>query len=960
MKNIPILRHVRHAVAGLFLLSLAGWPLVAPAQSQTETKIRLMADALRARDGGDLITARDNLRQLLELAPNDVTVQRLLASVENQLAGRAAPIIAAPVSPVSEDVEIPEVTYSPTPVTPRTEPSYSEPVTYAAPTAPAPVAEPAAEDYDFGDEAEALAREETNRLNALVETAKADIKEARSLAKSDNYDAAITLVDTTARGLPNNSMMTGVLNDLAKEKGELILAKAQFQLKRGDVEAAKATLDQYAQEGLSSRSADRVANRIAKAEFNPPLPPLSETSAEFLDDQREIAKLTAKGRAQYLGGDYDGAQETFRLAESLDPDNPEPKNFLLRIASEKAQLGALNREKTRAQLLEEVAKAWQRPGIYEERSGNTAENARVTTQLAQKLEQIQIPSVSFSAVDLKRVVSTLSDLSAEYDTTGAGNRGVNIVVIDPQNGNPGISITLRNLSLKRILDVVTDSVGYQYEVQSDLIVVRPGGETTTLDTAFFPVTRSTVIRMTGLGGSSSTAAVSNDPFAPAPAPAATGGGGGESGALRAFLQQAGVNFESVPGSSLAYDGSAMIVTQTTRNIERIRNILNRYNDVRQVEIEAKFMEVQEGALEELGVKWNVSRRGVAQFDPSTGAPVLGPDGRQVFSPQEVYTTGGVNRTLSDAFSSTTGSSVLSIERAAGTTVTAGGVASTTTGISQRVPFAAPTLPNAVPLGSLAGSLASITGMVGEFDVNAVIRALSQQAGSDLLSAPKITVLSGNPANIVVAQELRYPQSYGEIQSEVGSSGSSVNGGGSAGVTITAGTPQEFTTRNVGVELKVTPTVEEDDYSISLDLAPKVTEFEGFVEYGGTSVAISGGTTVTVPSGFYQPIFSVRELTTKVTIWDGATLVMGGLTREEVKKVNDKVPILGDIPLLGRAFRSKGESSQKRNLLIFVTANLVSPGGSPKKQALKSVAPSSMFQNPTIVTPASSESRVRGN
>jgi general secretion pathway protein D len=49
----------------------------------------------------------------------------------------------------------------------------------------------------------------------------------------------------------------------------------------------------------------------------------------------------------------------------------------------------------------------------------------------------------------------------------------------------------------------------------------------------------------------------------------------------------------------------------------------------------------------------------------------------------------------------------------------------------------------------------------------------------------------------------------------------------------------------------------------------------------------------------------------------------------VKKVEDKVPILGDIPLLGRAFRSKGESSQKRNLLIFVTATLVDPGGASR-------------------------------
>jgi len=173
-------------------------------------------------------------------------------------------------------------------------------------------------------------------------------------------------------------------------------------------------------------------------------------------------------------------------------------------------------------------------------------------------------------------------------------------------------------------------------------------------------------------------------------------------------------------------------------------------------------------------------------------------------------------------------------------------------------------------------------MVGEFDVNGIIRALSQKHGTDLLSAPRVTVLSGNPATITVAQEMRYPQSFGQTQSQVGTG--SASGGGSAGVAIRAGTPQDFTSRNAGVELRVTPTVEEDGVSISLDLNPKVTEFDGFVEYGGSSIAISGGTTVTLPSGFYQPLFSVRDISTKVTIWDGATLVMGGLTREEVKKV----------------------------------------------------------------------------
>ena len=72
-----------------------------------------------------------------------------------------------------------------------------------------------------------------------------------------------------------------------------------------------------------------------------------------------------------------------------------------------------------------------------------------------------------------------------------------------------------------------------------------------------------------------------------------------------------------------------------------------------------------------------------------------------------------------------------------------------------------------------------------------------------------------------------------------------------------------------------------------------------------------------PSGILMPIFSVRKVQTQVTIFDGATVIIGGLTREEVKTVNDKIPVLGNIPFLGRLFQSSAESYQKRNLLIFV-------------------------------------------
>jgi general secretion pathway protein D len=685
-------------------------------------------------------------------------------------------------------------------------------------------------------EADQLARAEEQRLGRLLEAAGAAIREARALARQNRFPAALEKLDQARTGLPENNLTKGAIAELGAVKAEISSARGN------DV---------------------------------PPAPPAPG------DD---VASLVARARGQYLAGEPTAAAETFREVERREPGHADAGLFLKRIAREGAADSA--RSRTGRRMMSEVDEAWQRPGATTQEPAN--EGARPgTSPLQEKLNAIVLPAVNFSGMELSRVVSTLSVISEEFDRGSDTPKGVNIVLLDQGTANPVVSITLRNLSLKRVLDFITDSVGYQYEVQADAVVVRPGGGQSALETRFFPVSRSTVLRMIGQGPA--TVATGADPLA------------GEGQAIRNFLQLAGVSFEGVAGSTLAFDGSQIIATQSPRNLERIRNILNRYSNVRQVEIEAKFMEVQQGALEELGVQWNLATKAT-----------------QHNAAQAAYTTGGgINRTLADAFRHATTAQQITIS---GAGQPDGGL---------NLPAAAPNIPGGVLLGAAAGPLANIAGIVGEFDVQAMIRALSQKSGTELLSAPKLTVLSGSPATITVAQELRYPQSYGQIQSQVGTG--SVSGGGSAGVSITSGTPQEFTTRNVGVELRVTPTVEEDDHSVSLDLNPKVTEFEGFVEYGGPSVAISGGTTVTVPPGFYQPIFAVREVTTKVTIWDGATLVMGGLTREDVKKVNDKIPVLGSLPGLGRLFRSKGESSQKRNLLIFVTANLVSPGGSPRKQ-----------------------------
>jgi general secretion pathway protein D len=556
------------------------------------------------------------------------------------------------------------------------------------------------------------------------------------------------------------------------------------------------------------------------------------------------------------------------------------------------------------------------------------------------MKGIVIPQVNFSGMELTRVIDTLSELSVEYDPEGVG---VNIVpLFDANQNNPRVNISLRNLNLDRILEFVTQQVNFAYSVGSDAVTVdasdATGGESSNI-TEFFPISRATVIRLTGFrdgGGSSGGGPV--DPFA-----APSGGGSSapsasdEVEALQGFFQSAGVNFD-VPGASLAFDGEQLIVTQTSRNLERMRVILRNYNEVKQVEIESKFLEVQQGDLEELGFDWTI-QDGKSLLTDGNGVPILDGNGQSQYTYDRTFES--QNRNLSSAFTTGLNASAVRID---------GEIVAVN---------AAPNLTSVIDLANRATSAFTSTGWsVAGADVDLAINALSRKTGSDLMSAPKVTVLSGKRATITVAQELRYPESYGDIESTVSSGGSNNNVGGSSsggGISITAGTPQDFVTRNVGVEMTVTPNVENDD-TISLILEPRVTEFEGFVEYGGPSVAVQGGQTVTVPAGFYQPIFSVREITTEVTVFDGATVVMGGLTRDEVKTVNDKVPFFGDIPGIGRLFRSEGESRQKRNLLIFVTANLVSPGGSPSRQNYRNVNANSLFQNPTIMTPAGTVNR----
>jgi general secretion pathway protein D len=134
------------------------------------------------------------------------------------------------------------------------------------------------------------------------------------------------------------------------------------------------------------------------------------------------------------------------------------------------------------------------------------------------------------------------------------------------------------------------------------------------------------------------------------------------------------------------------------------------------------------------------------------------------------------------------------------------------------------------------------------------------------------------------------------------------------------------------------------------------EFEGFINYGSpitssvtNPITGTSSTTVITPNVINQPIFSTRKITTSVSVFDGSTVALGGLIREDVQKVEDKVPLLGDIPVIGRLFRSSIDQHIKDNLLIFVSVRLINPAGEPvrgedeKEEVIETIAPPNLAE-----------------
>jgi type II secretory pathway component GspD/PulD (secretin) len=174
------------------------------------------------------------------------------------------------------------------------------------------------------------------------------------------------------------------------------------------------------------------------------------------------------------------------------------------------------------------------------------------------------------------------------------------------------------------------------------------------------------------------------------------------------------------------------------------------------------------------------------------------------------------------------------------------------------------------------------------DIDVLLKAQQDLVNAKLLANPRVLVLDNQTAQIKIITE----KPYIEL--------SETSGGGSMGTT-------KF--REIGVTLKVTPHLTRDDM-VKLLLKPEFSVETGTVNVG------------TVENQYPQPVVDRRQAETTLLIKNGQTVVLGGLRKKEVTKEVNKVPLLGDIPLVGLAFRFNAESTITSELVVFVTPWIV--------------------------------------
>jgi len=810
-------------------------------------------------------------------------------------------------------------------------------------------------------------REMLRRQDAAVEGDRLLAEGREAYAKGD-YQQAVDKYTQAVQRVPNAPAFADRRQSYLDHLGDASVALSMQHRKVGKYAEARTLLEAVI--------AQDPNNAEAKREFSYLDDPIRNNPALTYEHTQNVDKVrrtlyTAEGN--YNLGKYDDAKREYENVLRIDPYNSAARRGMERIAAAKSDYYRAAYDHTRAELLSQVDAAWEiavPAELPELPTGTqiTQDSGSGVAYINEKLRRIVIPRIDFEDTTVEEAIDFLRMRSAELDTLELDptRKGINFVVRRPRSApaaaevapdaglEPGLGaaiptasdpgslrvreLRVRNVPLAVALKYICDQTKLRFKVDDFAVTLVPqteSGEDIFTRTFTVPPDFSTALGSDDGGGAQAEV----DPFAE---PAA-GGGGAKLTARKPIIEQlknSGITFGEGTSATLSNSG-VLLVTNTPTELDKVEQLVQAIGNKqpKQVKITSKFVEISQENNEELGFDWVLGAVG-DPFGSLTGA------GGTIGS--------GVERTGTDF----TGESI-----GEPTGIMTAGNRSGDSAVSRNSIDSLLNNPNrTAQTSNVAPGILSLTGIFGDAEFKMMMRGLSQRRGADVMSAPSVTARSGQKAKIEVIREFIYPTEYEppEIPQSVGaitqqSQDAFGGGGGTTFVPITPATPTAFETRDTGVILEIEPTIGENDFMIDLRFLPEIVEFEGFINYGSPIMMpeqpgfisrfldpitdlITTKETKAIPATaitenrIEMPVFSTRRVNTSLTIYDGYTIAVGGLMREEVQNIEDKVPILGDIPIVGRLFQSKAENRTKSNLIIFVTAQIIDATGRPLRGA----------------------------
>ena len=813
-------------------------------------------------------------------------------------------------------------------------------------------------------------REMIRRQNDVAEGDRLLAEGREAYAKGD-FQQAVDKYTQALSKVPEASMFADRRQTIISHLSDASVALAMQQRKVGKYTEARTLL-----EGVLAVDPNNAAAKRELGYLDDPIrtnPALTFEHTQNIDKVRRTL-YTAEGN--YNLGKYDDAKREYEKVIRLDPYNSAARRGLEKLAQAKSDYYRAAYDQTRAELLSQVDAAWELSVPAD--TPNLPDSNRISPDsiggvayITEKLRRIIIPKLDFDDTTVEEAIDFLRLRAAELDTLELDptKKGVNFVVRRPRAAGlpattpdagtdataPGAGDTLpapigitdpgslrvkelriRNVPLAVALKYICDQTKLRFKVDDFAVTLVPqteSGEDIFTRNFTVPPDFATSLDTSSEGGGAGGGDA--DPFA---TPAA-GSGTKKLTARRPIielLKANGIAFPEGSSATLSTNG-VLLVTNTPSELDKVEQLVLAYTikQPKQVKITTKFVEISQENNDELGFDWIISPFGLGG-DIFAGGGTIGNQ---------------TGRTAGDFISPVDGTNIAGLPLVgaakANPNVVTNGLRSGDQAVNRNNIDAILNNTNrSSQRNNVAPGIMALTGLFSDSQVQMIMRGLAQKKGTDLMTAPSVTAKSGQKATIEIIREFIYPTEYEppELPQSVGVTGGGIGGIGGVGgnqsgsFPVTPATPTAFETRNTGVTLEIEPTIGENDFVIDLRFVPEIVEFEGFINYGSpiqtTSTDALGNpvTNVLTENRIEMPVFSTRRVNTALTIYDGYTVAVGGLMREDVQKVEDRVPILGDIPIIGRLFQTSSENRIKSNLIVFVTAQIIDPTGRPIRGA----------------------------